>query len=299
MNLSTFLKQFVIEKFGDQALATLERRKTLWADYGCLYALQGQGKKLVLKHYQWPEEDSIQDEAQRFAVARKRSSFRNELIWYRDMPMAQQAGIPLAYGFEENNREIIIVLDDLESMGFVCNPQPLRSHHVKACLEFLVDFHIRNLNVNEAHKGGYWHLETRPFEFDKMEGGFFKDNAQTWDQTIKNAQFKTIIHGDAKPANYALNNDNNVIAYDFQYWGQGIGTQDLVCYLYSICENQKDWTSYTNLYFDLLQQQMEFFEVEGGKEIVKEWKAMVEVCKNDYQRFLLGWNPDHYKVSRY
>ena len=85
--------------------------------------------------------------------------------------------------------------------------------------------------------GSYWHLGTRPDELAALEDGPLKTTAPLIDQALRQSQFQTIIHGDAKLANFCFARHHNtangstVAAVDFQYVGAGCGIKDVTYFL--------------------------------------------------------------------
>ena len=92
-------------------------------------------------------------------------------------------------------------------------------------------------------KGSYWHLSTRPDELKAMQHSKLKDAAKSIDEQLNNCKYKTLIHGDAKVANFCFADDmSSVAAVDFQYVGGGCGMKDVAYFLGSClssseCEN--------------------------------------------------------------
>ena len=78
---------------------------------------------------------------------------------------------------------------------------------VKNCLFWLATFHATFMN-NSAEGlwdvGTYWHLATRPDELASMEDGKLKNAAAAIDQMLNNCKFQTLVHGDAKLANFCF-----------------------------------------------------------------------------------------------
>ena len=52
--------------------------------------------------------------------------------------------------------------------------------------------------------GTYWHLETRPDELDAMPDGPLKNSAAMIDRRLNKATYKSLVHGDAKVANFCF-----------------------------------------------------------------------------------------------
>ena len=119
---------------------------------------------------------------------------------------------------------------------------------IKACLSWLAHFHATFLNVAPTHlwkTGTYWHLETRPDVLKVLDDLKPKKAASLIDQKLKDSPFQTLVHGDAKLANFCFSNDGSkVAAVDFQYIGAGCGMKDVVYFIGSClyeedCEQQE------------------------------------------------------------
>ena len=89
--------------------------------------------------------------------------------------------------------------------------------------------------------GTYWHLATRPDELKVMPEGPLRNHATKIDQRLNQATYKTLVHGDAKIANFCFSESHpsSVAAVDFQYVGGGCGIKD-VAYLISSCLSDQE-----------------------------------------------------------
>lgn len=77
-------------------------------------------------------------------------------------------------------------------------------------------------------QGTYWHLSTRPEELAKMLDSPLKQHASHIDEKLDECSFKTIVHGDAKLANFCFTKSGTKsAAVDFQYVGGGCGMKDV------------------------------------------------------------------------
>uniref|UniRef100_A0A8K9XN99 CHK kinase-like domain-containing protein n=1 Tax=Oncorhynchus mykiss TaxID=8022 RepID=A0A8K9XN99_ONCMY len=139
---------------------------------------------------------------------------------------------------------------------------------------------------------------SRHDELDAMYNSQLKAAAGEIDRILNECRFKTIIHGDAKLANFCFpGSGQGVAAVDFQYVGRGCGMKDVVYLLEEIEEKQleKRVPSLLDYYFTELRasvtKQMDFAALE------KEWREMF--AWTDFHRFLLGWMPGHQKINRY
>ena len=198
-------------------------------------------------------------------------------------------------------------MEDLDLSGF-----PIRKHHlnlneVKTCLNWLAHFHgfYMGQEPNNLWKEGtYWHLDTRPDEFKAMNNVPLKQNASKIDNTLKNAQFQTIVHGDAKVANFCFSeNGRNVAVVDFQYVGGGCGMKDLIYFIGS-CLNEDECELYETeilkYYFQELNAALTQYEKQlNFTALESEWRKMYSLAWADFSRFLMGWMPTHQKLHGY
>ena len=100
------------------------------------------------------------------------------------------------------------------------------------------------------------------------------------------APVQTLVHGDAKPANFCFG-DDGVAAVDFQYVGGGVGVRDLVYLLGCLPERRLrlEHDRWVRRYFDRL----------GHDEAKACWEPLIPVAWADFERFLAGWAPEHRK----
>ncbi|MDH3346259.1 MAG: DUF1679 domain-containing protein, partial [Kiritimatiellaceae bacterium] len=176
---------------------------------------------------------------------------------------------------------------------------------LKACLKWLAAFHATFMNEKPDGLwpvGTYWHLDTRPDELDVMNDAELKRAAPAIDRQLNECRFQTLVHGDAKLANFCFSQDGeNVAAVDFQYVGGGCGMKDVAYFISSCLDEEQSAAREGELldyYFRTLQQFM-----GGGsasfQALEKEWRAMYPVAWTDFFRFLQGWCPGHWKIHRY
>ena len=73
-----------------------------------------------------------------------------------------------------------------------------------------------------------------------MAPGSLRDAAPSLDQRLRQCRYQTIIHGDAKAANFCRHQSaDQVAAVDFQYVGRGCGIIDV---MYAISSTLR-WSS--------------------------------------------------------
>ena len=194
-------------------------------------------------------------------------------------------------------------MEDLDAAGF-----PQRGLYddsgVESCLTWLAHFHgkfLHKVPTGLWDVGTYWHLETRPDELNEMKNGDLKKYAAKIDQKLNSCKYLSIVHGDAKVANFCFSKDyRNVAAVDFQYVGGGCGMKDVAYFLGSCLDEyecERGESKYLDFYFSELKKavapSINFSELE------EEWREMYSWAWTDFYRFLLGWMPTHYKIHGY
>ncbi|MBA6156364.1 DUF1679 domain-containing protein [Tenacibaculum sp. S7007] len=243
-----------------------------------------------------------------FSHQRKVKSYQVETNWYQlwSEQCTEACKVPKLIGaFTEGNRQWI-VLEDLNT-NYPLRKTQITLDGVKVCLEWLANFHIQFLNIEPNglwEVGTYWNLETRPDELQQMQASLLKEKAHEIDTKLNNCKYQTIVHGDAKLANFCFSEDGRkVAAVDFQYVGGGCGIKDVAYFLGSCLSNDELETYETELLdyyfselhkaFDSNQFSLDFLELE------KEWRKLYPIACTDFMRFLLGWMPTHRKINDY
>lgn len=239
---------------------------------------------------------------------RKVKSYRVETLWYEEWNQFCTANCPTPKfigSFSEGNQQWII-LEDL-NVNFPLRKQQLNLSEVKVCLKWLANFHMTFLNKNPKGLwpiGTYWHLDTRPDEFENIADHELKSKAHLMDDLLNQCQYQTIVHGDAKLANFCFSEDGRqVAAVDFQYVGGGCGMKD-VAYFLGSCLSSSEYELYEksllDFYFSALKiaispsrNQIDFAALE------QEWRSLYPIASVDFTRFLFGWMPSHSKINAY
>jgi hypothetical protein len=258
--------------------------------------------------YGWSNDNSHQ---------RKLLSYDNELAWYQGagLQCTEDCRIPQMIGGAKQDDGWIFILEDLDAAGFSLRRNHVSDSQLESCLSWLADFHAEFLHdrkeptTDVLHDklwptGTYWHLATRPDELKAMDSGPLKQLAPRIDELLKSARFQTLVHGDAKLANFCFAGDDRVAAVDFQYVGGGCGVKDLA-YFVSSCfrddECEKREAEILNRYFGLLRSAIDRrgLHSEFKDEIEAEWRQLYPVAWADFYRFLVGWSPGHWKMHGY
>lgn len=227
-----------------------------------------------------------------------------ETYWYQNYSTRDCCRIPACLAAQSFGDEQLIVLEDLDAAGFPGRRTSIQDAEIKACLRWIASFHGLFLGVSPEGLwpvGTYWHLETRPDELEAMADQKLKEAAGEIDAVLNSCRFKTILHGDAKLANFCFSQDGlRVAAVDFQYVGGGCGMKDVIYFLGSCMDErecEKKASGYLDFYFSELRgsvsKEVDFTALED------EWRSLFAFAWTDFHRFLLGWMPEHRKVNRY
>lgn len=282
----------------------------LWGGYGELVRLTFSHKSIIVKHVKLPK-PSHHPHGWNTDIAhqRKLHSYQVEVNWYKEFstPMDDRCRIPQGLKCFQTENEWLIVMEDLVQAGYISTTYDANRNHMRACLHWLANFHARYMHTKSKllwKVGTYWHLETRPDEFNVLKESELKNFAQRIDDTLRNAKYKTIVHGDAKLANFCFTDDgNHCAAVDFQYVGHGCGMKDIAYFMSSAvepeaCEELEEWILDT--YFTALKEALQHYQSKiNGTEVEQEWRSLFAVAWADFQRFLKGWAPDHFKINLY
>lgn len=205
----------------------------------------------------------------------------------------------------EKEDELLLVMEDLNASGYPIRktPDSVTIEDARGCLDWLANLHANWMSKSPEglwEIGTYWHLDTRPDEWNRMGNEKLKKNAQSIDIALQRAHFQTLVHGDAKLANFCFGAGKGVAAVDFQYVGKGCGMKD-VAYFISSCFDERDCEQYAdellNHYFARLEMRINNnFSFQLLKD---EWMKLYPFAWADLYRFLDGWSPGHWKLHAY
>ena len=322
------LEDIVRRVTGAQACFHIEDIQSLWSGYGKIirYGLKGAERaSVVVKHvtlprlarhpYGWNTDRSH---------LRKVKSYQVESAWYRDWAHRCNAScrVPQCLAVESNEEEFLLVFEDLDAGGFSLRKDSASLADMEACLGWLAHFHATFMGEPPTGLwtvGTYWHLDTRPDEWTALNDDTLKQAAARIDQRLSSARFQTLVHGDAKLANFCFandvfsgngfsaagdsGNDGQVAAVDFQYVGGGCGMKD-VAYFIGSCLNEEDCERFEGIllkeYFAALGNALARRQSDINPNLVEqEWRALYSFAWTDFHRFLKGWSPGHWKIHSY
>lgn len=285
----------------------------LWGGYGQILQCELEGgncTSVVVKHIQPPNESNHpRGWNTNLSHQRKLKSYQVEMNWYADLARQcdKHCSVPQLLYSEVEANEMLMIMEDLNVVGFPVRKTEVSLAELKVCLQWLAHFHAKYMDVQTDQlwaTGTYWHLATRPDELEAMQDLELKRVASAIDQVLTQAKYQTLVHGDAKLANFCFSeNGQKVAAVDFQYIGRGCGMKD-VAYLLSSCLHQKDLTDceseLLNFYFNVLKTSLALYDQPVDYEaIVEEWSRLYDYAWADFYRFLDGWSPGHWKMHAY
>ena len=318
--------KLIAKLVGVEAAERVGSIQSLWSGYGeivrvrLLDQARATDSSVIVKHvcppnapdhkYGWASDVSHQ---------RKLKSYEVELNWYRNFSAkCEESNCRVArfIAGEQVDSTWLIVLEDLDASGFSLRHRSVSDSQLDACLQWLANFHATFLMDSKfdgspaSHGlwpiGTYWHLETRPDELAAMPNGLLKQAAAAIDDRLNKARFQTIVHGDAKLANFCFSSDDQVAAVDFQYVGGGCGMKD-VAYFISSCFNDSECERRES---ELLDRYFAHLKTAIGRstnerlsqsfaDLESEWRSLYCFAWADFYRFLAGWSPGHWKMHGY
>nr|CRH06403.1 Conserved protein of unknown function [Candidatus Magnetococcus massalia] len=306
-------QQQILDATGATEVVGTQLIQKLWNNYGELLRVQlrgGEVSSVILKHIRLPE-DHYHPKGFNTALSKQRKihSYHVEAHWYHDYnPINLQDGAsPTARclaSFEQADQSFIL-LEDLDAIGYSRRIVDADFAVVKVVLCWLASFHAKFMGRAAEGLwpvGSYWHLETRPDELQQMEASPLKDAAFLIDEKLKNSPYQTLIHGDAKLANFCFSDDaQRVAAVDFQYVGGGCGMKDVAyfigsCFGEAACEAREG--EILDYYFKQLARHLKGSPIDCA-DLEAQWRALYPVAWADFHRFLKGWSPDHWKINSY
>ncbi|XP_008429143.1 uncharacterized protein pkdc [Poecilia reticulata] len=301
-------QDLILQTCGASSLRVGAKIQTLWSGYGEIVRLHLEGcgrPSVVVKHVKFPEEaEHPGGWNTNLSHARKVRSYQVETHWYQNYSTNQSCRIPACLAARSYGDEMLIVLEDLDVEGYDQRRTSLKDKEIRACLSWLAHFHALFLGVTPEGLwpvGTYWHLETRPDELEAMDDAELKAAAGDIDRILNECHFKTIVHGDAKLANFCFSKSGlEVAAVDFQYVGGGCGMKDVVYFLGS-CMDERECDKRVPGLLDHYFSELKAFVNKdvNFNALEKEWREMFAFAWTDFHRFLLGWMPGHWKINQY
>jgi len=284
--------------------------QSLWGGYGELVRFVFENKSVIVKHIKLPKpEHHPKGWNTNLSHNRKLHSYQVEVNWYEDFSKTidNTCRIPQGLKTFKTQNECLIVMEDLSTAGFNTIVKEAKQIHLASCIKWLANFHAKYMNTKSDllwETGTYWHLDTRPDELEVLEDKELKSFASIIDEELKTCKYQTIVHGDAKLANFCFSQDgSSCAAVDFQYVGHGCGMKDLILFMSSAVEPQdcaikQEWVIDT--YFEELEKALKLYHPNiDTEDVEKQWRPLFAVAWADFQRFVKGWSPNHFKINDY
>lgn len=287
-------ENFFLKLTKENAVLSSFLLQELWSGYGKILRVKTDKKSYIIKLIKFPNNSSHpKGWSSEFAHQRKVKSYQVEQNWYRFYRKNNHNIYTPQYYFSGSFNELkFLILEDLESIGYFPN-KSISFSEIELCIKWLANFHATFLKREPKSlwkNGTYWHLETRPDELKKIDDNL-KEAAPKIDKKLSLCPHQTILHGDAKLANF-LFKDNAVAAVDFQYSGSGVGVKDLVLFLSSVY-NEDELFENEKKCLDI------YFRELSNKDVEEKWRELYPYAWADFYRFLKGWSPEHFKINRY
>ncbi|WP_010181597.1 phosphotransferase [Glaciecola sp. HTCC2999] len=314
--------KILTQQFNTSNIEYIETVQSLWSGYGSISRYRIDTQSVIVKtiDIQTQQREHPRGWQTNFAHQRKISSYQNECIFYNTLaPLSHaSARVPACLYQHHDNDVIVLVLEDLDAFGFNVRLNDAQTLDIaKQVLHWLAHFHIQFLQVDRGYphpspvvldrqwsRGSYWHLATRPDEFQNMPDSALKRAAHQLDDALQHAQYQTLIHGDAKIANFCFDMTlHQVAAVDFQYCGKGVGIVDVMYFLGSALSNSQLTQHADELvtyYFSHIHNVLN--DRDGQVDVaalITEWESLYCVAWADFERFLVGWSPGHKKLHAY
>ena len=317
--------------------------QSLWGGYGELVRLvfsqenSAELKSVIVKHVALPDQaEHPKGWNTKLSHQRKVHSYQVETAWYQSFSQQwdERCPIPVGLQCELAENEWLIVMQDLADIGFPLTSQfdvlavfddltnkdtqsDLASGYTleeqkqrDACLKWLANFHAKHINVDQEQSaslwqvGTYWHLDTRPDELNALSDLQLKHQAQHIDRILRECPYPTLVHGDAKLANFCFDPESEkAAAVDFQYVGHGCAMKDVALFMSSAVRPQ-DCQEYErevlDIYFQHLKEALAHYQTHlSFDDVEAAWRPMFYVAWADFQRFVKGWSPEHWKINPY
>jgi hypothetical protein len=297
---------WIARAMGANAATKGERVQSLWSGYGEIFRVSLTGCRAKSAIVKWAKPPARTRGARPDAShTRKCRSYDVEAAWYRTFAAQCDDTCRVATLIDAriSSDQWLFLLEDLDAAGFHERHHDPALAELDACLAWLAAFHARFLGVapNGLWKTGtYWHLETRPDELAAIDDAELREAAPILDRKLRSCTFQTIVHGDAKPANFCFAPSRGAVAaVDFQYVGGGCGMKD-VAYLLNGAFGGSDAIEQRLLdaYFGHLHAAVRRRDDRASLDVdalEHEWRSVYAIACADYYRFIAGWAKEHWR----
>lgn len=298
----------IVSQLGYTRCHRVEILQTLWGGYGELVRLFVDDTSIIIKHIQLPKpEQHPRGWNTDLSHQRKLKSYHVELAWYQHYAASSVAVTPRPIKVTQAEAQWQLVMQDLRTLGYTEVETVASKQHISACLRWLATFHAQFIGGSHHQlweTGTYWHLDTRPDEWSALTDGVLKEAATKIDSILRTAPYQTLVHGDAKLANFCFTEQGeSAAAVDFQYVGRGCAMKDVALFMSSAvdpeaCHDMEAWLLedyFRHLRLALAQLRPEL----NADDVERVWRPLFAIAWADFQRFVKGWSPDHWKINPY
>lgn len=307
------VKDLILNNTGASAIVGVESIQSLWSGYGEIFRCKlagGMFPSVVVKHVKLPDQTKHpRGWNTDVGHQRKVKSYDIEMNWYQELGKQSDKScrIPKMIRGLKREGEWFMILEDLNTSGFPLRKSQVNLDEIKVCLTWLANFHAKYMNIDQHNLweiGTYWHLDTRLEELERIKNLKLKNASRLVDQILNESGFQTLVHGDAKLANFCFSDDGRqVAAVDFQYVGKGCGMKD-VAYFLSSCLNENQFKNHENELVDFYFQELKYTLTKNTHNIniqvvIDSWREMYDYAWVDFYRFLEGWSPGHWKIQNH
>lgn len=288
------LENIILDRLNSDRIVACELIQKLWSGYGELLRVKTEQRAVIVKLIQFPNQyNHPRGWSSNIGHERKKKSYQVEQNWYTGLQPIPGARMAELVDKGVVGDQVYLLIEDLASANFKIK-HTIDWHDIDMCLRWLANFHRYFLEYSTDGLwtiGTYWHLDTRPEELAVLEDEELTQAAPLIDAKLNHAQHQTIVHGDAKLANF-LFNEHETAAVDFQYVGGGVGVKDLAYFMSSIF-HEDELDAYEERCLD------SYFNYLNLPEVETEWRALYPFAWCDFYRFLKGWSPGHWKINTY
>eukprot|EP00890_Picochlorum_soloecismus_P006737 jgi/Picsp_1/889/NSC_04376-R1_conserved domain len=310
----------------------------LWKGYGEIMTVQatdcnGTESHLVIKQVHIPGQS---DEELGEDHLRKVRSYSVESVFYREMSDRMNSRgvivptVRLITGELDTSRStnfkdgmrMSIVMDDLRTQGYCYERKgnQLSLEEGKAVLSWLAKFHAVNWQSMHTSSSAvqeglwpeatFWQLDSRSEEFKAIDVDWIelKYLAKDIHDALRGSKYRTIIHGDAKAANFFFiqrergQDVDRIAGYDFQYCGFGDAMRDVAYFLSCsikpgvLYAHERNLLEYyhSQLVANLTEEQAHGYSLDALQNSYK-------LCLVDLARFMAGsrwWGNVDYLQTR-
>lgn len=307
------LQSFLLRHTGATNIVASQVIQKLWSGYSEIVRVHlegGEFTSVVLKIIRVPNRmNHPRGWNSEISHQRKLTSYRVEEHWYKTRSFCcdDSCRVAQCYAVTTHGNEHVLMLEDLNAAGYDVRKPYLSITEIQHCLDWLASFHAMFLGENAIGLwpvGTYWHLATRPDELAVMHDRELQGAAAEIDAILNSCKFQTLVHGDAKLANFCFSrNGEKIAAVDFQYVGGGCGMKDVAYFLGSCLDEEQCFDYELPLlayYFNSLEQALLRRQKNVNFGMLKEeWANMFPLAWTDFYRFVSGWAPDHQKMNAY